>query len=324
MVYSRFLFLALSFGLFTSSLPAEDWPQWLGPKGDSVWRESGIAQKFPAGGPRILWRTSIGAGYAGPAVAKGKVYVMDRQLSAGANNPADPFQRGIINGSERVVCLDERSGKILWKFEYDCPYTVSYPDGPRATALVSEGKVYSVGAEGNLSCLDAKTGKLVWSRDFKKDFNAKTPMWGFAGHPLLDGKKLICLAGGEGALVVALDKNSGKELWRALDAKEPGYSSPIIFKSGKRHDLIIWNPESVNGLDPETGKKRWSVPVAARAGMSIATPRQFGDQLLVTSFYNGSLMLRLTAEKTEPQVSWRTEKASEKNTTHLNAVMSTP
>src|SRR5262245_27244580 len=102
-------------------LHADDWPQWLGPRHDSVWRETGIVEKFPADGPPIRWRASIGAGYAGPTVARGRVYVADRQLAPGVSNPSDPFQRGRIQGVERIVCLNEADGKVVWKYEYDCP-----------------------------------------------------------------------------------------------------------------------------------------------------------------------------------------------------------
>jgi outer membrane protein assembly factor BamB len=305
-------------------LLADDWPQWLGPKRDSVWRESGILEKFPASGPRIVWRTEIGGGYAGPAVAGGRVYVIDRQLETGTKNPADPFARGIIPGSERVLCLNEADGKLLWKHEYGCPYSVSYPAGPRATPLVSGGKVYTLGAEGNLCCLDARGGKLLWSRDFKKDYNAKTPLWGFSGNPLLDGKRLICLAAGEGTTVVALDKDTGSEIWHALTAKEPGYSSPMIYEAGGKRQLIILHPEAANSLDPGTGKVYWSEPYKARAGMTIPTPRLLGDELFFTTFYNGSLMVRLDHNKPAETPMWRTKKESEKDTTELNAVMCTP
>jgi outer membrane protein assembly factor BamB len=307
-----------------SALFADDWPQWLGPNRDSVWRETGIVEKFPAGGPTVLWHSEIGAGYSGPAVASGHVYVTDRQLAAGANNPKDPFQRGVIRGSERVLCLTAAEGKTVWKYEYDCPYTVSYPSGPRVAPLVSGGKVFSLGAEGNLVCLDAADGKVKWSHDFKKDYQVKTPLWGFAGHPILQGNKLICLAGGEGTTVVTFDKDSGKEIWRALSAKEPGYSSPMICESGVKRQLIVWHPESINSLDPESGKVYWSEPFACRMGMTIATPRALKDSLLVTSFYSGSAMLHLDPTKPAETPSWRTQKASEKDTTHLNAVLCTP
>src|SRR5204862_4047098 len=101
--------------LCATSLFADDWPQWLGPNRDSVWRESGIVEKFPANGPPVLWRADIGGGYAGPAVASGRVYVTDRQLAQGASNPADPFARGVIRGTERALCLNEADGKLIWK-----------------------------------------------------------------------------------------------------------------------------------------------------------------------------------------------------------------
>jgi outer membrane protein assembly factor BamB len=310
--------------LLANSLRGDDWPRWLGPKGDSVWRESGIIEKFPASGPPIRWRTTIGAGYSGPSVAQGKVYVTDRQLAEGANNPSDPFARGIIRGTERVLCLDEADGKVRWKFEYDCPYTVSYPAGPRAAPVIDSGKVYTLGAEGNLFCLDADSGKVIWARDFKRDFDAKTPLWGFAGHPLVDGQWLICMAGGEGCTVVALDKQTGKELWRALNAKELGYSSPIICQAGGRRQLIVWHPESVNSLDPESGSLFWTVPFKSRSGMTIATPRQLGPWLFFTTFYSGGLMLRLDDAEPAATNIWQTQKGSEKDTTHLNAVLCTP
>ena len=303
---------------------ADDWPQWLGPQRDGVWRETGIVEKFPVEGPRIRWRTPIGGGYTGPAVAGGRVYVMDRQRPSGAGKPGNAFQRGQNPGTERVLCLNESDGAILWKHEYDCPYTVSYAAGPRATPVVAEGKVYTLGAEGNLLCLDATNGRVLWSRDFKKDFGARTPVWGFAGHPLLDGQKLICLVGGEDSLAVAFDKATGKELWRALSAREPGYCPPTIISAGGTRQLIIWHPESVNSLDPETGKVHWSHSWAIRSGLTIATPRQAGDMLLLSSFYNSSHCFRLDAAKPAAELAWQGTRNSERNTDTLHSLMSTP
>jgi outer membrane protein assembly factor BamB len=310
--------------LVSNTGSADDWPQWLGPNRDSVWRETGIVERFPTNGPPIRWRASIGAGYAGPAVANGRVYLADRQLAPGVSNPADPFDRGVIRGFERVLCLNEADGQVIWKHEYECPYSISYPAGPRVAPLVSGGKVYTLGAEGNLFCLDARSGEIHWSRDFKKDFGIKAPLWGFAGHPLLDGNRLICLVGGAGSTAVAFDKDTGKEIWRALNAVEPGYSSPIIYEAGGKQQLILWHPEAANSLDPKTGEVYWSVPFKSRSGMTIATPRKLGDWLLLTSFYSGSLMLRLDSAKPVATTTWRTQKVSEKDTTHLNAVMCTP
>lgn len=312
---------ALTLSLFVQ---ADDWPQWLGPKRDGVWRETGIIEKFPADGLKYRWRVPIGGGYSSPSVADGRVYVMDRQLPKGTANPSNAFSRGEIPGSERILCLNDADGKVLWEHEYDCAYTVSYAAGPRVSPVVHEGKVYTLGSEGNLFCLDAKDGSVKWSRDFKKDFGIKTPMWGFAGHPLVDGNKVICLAGGNGSVAVAFDKNTGEELWRALSAKEPGYAPPMIYDFAGKHQLILWHPQAVTGLDPDTGKVYWTHPLqpSVQAGMSIPTPRKIGDLLFLTSFYNGSLLLRVNSA--EPSVVWASKKISEKDTDGLHSVMATP
>ena len=298
-----------------------DWPQWLGPQRDGVWRETGLLEKFPAGGPPVRWRTPIGSGYSGPAVANGRVFVMDRIL---AKSPGENFQRGVIPGNERVLCLNAADGKILWQHEYECPYDVSYPAGPRVTPVVRDGKVFTVGAEGNLFCLNADTGKVIWSRDYKRDYNAQSPMWGFSAHPLLDGQKLICLVRGPGTTVVAFDKEAGKELWRALSAKEPGYCPPMICEAGRKRQLLVWHPEALNSLDPETGKVHWSIPFNVRSGLTVSTPRVHGDLLFVTSFYNGPLLVRLAADKPAATVLWRGNSSSERNTDKLHSIIATP
>ncbi len=322
--FCRLTFVLGFLAATTLPLHAEDWPQWLGAQRDGVWRETGIVETLPTNGFTYRWRTPIGGGYSGPAVANGRVYLMDRQLATGTTNPANAFARGTIPGAERVLCLNEADGKIVWQHTYDCAYTVSYASGPRVTPAVHDGKVYTLGSEGNLLCLDAAKGAVLWSRDFKKEFGLKTPTWGFAGHPLVDGKKLICLAGGEGSVAVAYDKDTGKELWRALTAKEPGYAPPMIYEFAGKRQLILWHPESVNALDPETGKVFWThlhTP-SVRFGMTIPSPRKIGDLLFLTSFYNGSLMLRVDSDK--PTVVWQSQKVSEKDTDGLHSVMATP
>ena len=168
----------------------------MGPKRDAVSRKTGILDNFP-GGPKVRWRTPIGGGYAGPAVVKDRVYVTDRILPEGVKNPANPFAAKPIAGKERLLCLSDKSGKILWKHEYDLHrINISYPPGRAVTPIVQEGKVYTLGAMGNLFCLNADDGKVIWSKNFVKDYKAPVPMWGFAANPLLDGDKLICLVGG--------------------------------------------------------------------------------------------------------------------------------
>jgi outer membrane protein assembly factor BamB len=307
---------------------ADDWPQWLGPRRDGVWRDTGILAKFPEGGPRILWRTPLGGGYAGPAVSGGFVYVTDRQLGPGAKNPTNAFAQDTVSGTERVLCLDEATGKVRWKHEYDCPYTVSYPAGPRTTPLVHGGKVYTLGTMGDLLCLDARTGDVVWSKNFPRDYDAPVPMWGFSASPLLDGDKLICLVGGKGSVVVAFHKDTGKELWRVLstDHSSIGYCPPVIYRAGGTRQLIIWHPEAVNSLDPETGKVYWSQKFSSKADLTAPMPRLAGDLLLVTSFYDGAMMLRLDPHKPAATVLWRGKVHSEmpNRTDTLHSIIPTP
>src|SRR4051812_32239988 len=158
---------------------ADDWPQWMGPTRDDVWKEAGIVEKFPEGGPKILWRGSLAGGYSGPAVAGGKVYVTD-YVRTGGDATNDPGTKAVLTGYERVVCLRASDGHELWKYEYDCPYKISYPSGPRTTPTIANGKVYTLGAEGNLLCLDAETGKSLWSKDLKKEYRIEAPHWGFS------------------------------------------------------------------------------------------------------------------------------------------------
>jgi outer membrane protein assembly factor BamB len=301
---------------------ADDWPQWLGPKRDGIWRETGILARLPRGGPKIRWRTSIGGGYAGPAVVAGRVYVTDRVLDKGAR----PSGRRSIPSKERVLCLDAATGKVPWKHEYACTYEVGYPAGPRATPVIAGGKVYTLGTMGDLLCLDAATGKVLWSKNLSKDYGAPVQMWGFAASPLLDGDRLICLVGGEKSLAVAFHKDTGQELWRGLSGAEAGYCPPMIYEAGGKRQLIIWHPAAVSSLDPENGKRYWSQPFRVRSGIAIATPRLAGDLLFVSCFYNGSMMLKLAGDRPAARVLWRGKSNSEmpRRTDGLHSLMCTP
>ncbi|MDB5331174.1 MAG: outer rane biosis protein BamB [Phycisphaerales bacterium] len=330
----RYLLPLLLMLAISSFARADDWPQWLGPRRDGVWRESGLVTEFPKEGPKVLWRVPVGGGYAGPAVAEGKVFVTDRQPGAGTKRPGNPFAHVTIPGTERVVCFDEKSGKQLWVHEYDCPYSLSYSAGPRTTPAVDGDRVYTLGAEGDLFCLDTTTGKPVWSKHLAGD-KSPTPTWGFAAHPLVDGEKLIVLTcgndpAGASGLVTAFDKKTGKVLWTALGASPAGYCPPTIVQAGGTRQLIIWCPDSVNSLDPETGKPYWRQPHGPiKNGVSITTPRFYhdatlGDLLLISSANEGCLVLKLDAEKPAATVLWKRGGKSEKRTEALHCLMAPP
>ncbi|MDO8540055.1 MAG: PQQ-like beta-propeller repeat protein [Opitutaceae bacterium] len=303
---------------------ADDWPHWQGPQRDGVWRERGIIEKFPEGGPAVRWRTPIAAGYSSPAVANGRVFVIDRPGSETRGNPTGPLERTAETGRERVLCLDERNGRILWQHEYECPYFISYPAGPRASPSVAGDRVYTIGAEGDLHCFDVASGRVVWSRSFKNDYGVTTQTWGFAAPPFVDGNRVICMVGGEGHTVVAFDRETGRELWRALQTKEPGYAPLSLIEAGGRRQLVVWDSESLNGLDPETGAVFWSEPFKTKMAHAIGTPRRHGDFLFISSFFDGSMLMRLDAKQPKAGVVWQIKGRSEVRPEGLHSLMSTP
>ncbi len=304
--------------IFAPWTAAQDWPQWLGPTRDGVWTESEIIDVFPAGGPKVLWRKPIHGGYAGPAVAGGRVYVMDYVLAEGDATP-NPDKRNELKGQERVICLDAASGEEIWKYAYDCSYAISYPCGPRCTPTIVGGKVYALGAEGNLNCFDAESGKVIWSKELKKEYNCESPIWGFTGHPLVDGDVLYCLVGGKGSIAVAFDRNTGKEIWRAIDEKDAGYAAPSLIDVGGEKELVYFTPAAVHGLAPKTGKSLWSIPIEPGYGMSIMMPRQSGKYIFAGATGMKSVLIELDAKGEKAKEVYRGEK-----TNSLFPVNSTP
>ncbi len=297
-------FALASVALSAASLSlAADWPQWMGPQRDNVWREEGIVADLPDGGPKVAWRAPVSGGYAGPAVVGGKVYVAD-YVSEG-NIKAANFERKEFTGTERVLCLDEATGKELWKREYPVKYTISYPAGPRCTPAVADGKVYTLGAEGNLYALDASSGEVLWSHDFNKKYGAKTALWGYAGHPLVDGNKLICIVGGEGSYAVAFDKDSGKELWKNLTSPEQGYSPPAILEIAGQRQLVLLRPDAVTALEPETGKEIWSVPYESDSGLVVITPVLVNNHLFVGGYSDKDMLVQLAPDGQSAELVWK-------------------
>ena len=280
---------------------ADDWPHWMGPTGDNVWREDGVLERFPKGGPTILWRTPIAGGYAGPAVKAGRVFVADFVRDPNAKETGAKGRPG----TERVHCLDAKSGRQLWTFKYPVTYSISYPAGPRCTPTVDGERVYTLGAHGRLICFNVATGKVCWSKELTEEYATKPATWGYTNHPLIDGDKLLCVVGGRGSHAVAFDKTTGKELWRALTAKEQGYCPPVIYKVGGVRQLVLLRADGVSGLDPETGKEYWTVPYDATHGSIIMRPVLYENFLYMGGFSHRNLLVRLSRDKPAAEVVWR-------------------
>jgi outer membrane protein assembly factor BamB len=303
--YRYFFGLGLAL-LLVSAAPLwadeSDWPQWRGPSRDNIWPERNPAATFPKEGWKPVWRQPIGGGYGGIAVVNGRVFVMDRQT--------EPKE------VERVICVQFATGKQLWSHEYPVKYGgLDYGNGPRSTPTIHDGRVYTFGALGHLHCLDAASGKVIWSHDCVQEFKARTPTWGHACSPLIDGDRVLVQVGAAHGCLIAFDRKTGRENWRSID-DEPGYSSPVRIDVGKNKLVIMWTPENINACDAETGKRLWSVPHKVTYGVSIADPIWHDGILMVAEYWNGTVALSLDGDALNPEEAWSGKK--------LRLLMATP
>ncbi len=304
------ILIVFAFSLNSACL-AEDWPQWRGVGRDGVWHVDGVVDDLPDGQLPLTWSVPIGAGYSGPTVADGRVYLTDRQADGGKQ-------------SERILCFDSASGDSLWTLEYEAPYAISYTAGPRASVTIDEGKAYSVGAMGNFYCLDAVTGDEIWKHDLNQEYHINMPIWGIAASPLIYKNLVIQQVVGEKACFVAFNKLTGEEVWKALDERG-AYSSPILIKQAGQDVMIGWTGESVTALNPNDGSVLWSQKMGpSRMPIGIATPSVQGEYIFVSSFYDGSLMLRAPKNELVSEVVWRAVGRDEQNTESLHAMIGTP
>jgi outer membrane protein assembly factor BamB len=294
------------------SAAADDWPQWRGANRDGVWTEQGLLEKFP--GPELtpVWRVPVSNGYTGPTVAKGRVFLTDRVT--------EPQQQ------ERIHCIEEKTGRTLWIHSYDAAYGgVGYPDGPRAAVTVHDGLAYALGAIGHLNCMNVATGRLVWSKDLNAEYKIRLPIWGITAAPLIEGDLVILHIGGEGeACFVALDRKTGAERWKSIGDR-PAYVAPVIVRQAGQRVMVCVTGDRVVGLDPRTGKLHWSHPFPARnMPIAVPTPVVRRDEVFVTSFYEGSLLLRLDPKRLAVEKVWRRSGQNEQNTDALHSIISTP
>lgn len=303
-------------------LNAEDWAQWRGSDRLGIWTETGIIDSFPAEGLQVKWRVPVRSGFSGPAVADGRVFILDWM--------EDPASR-TLDGTERVVALDEETGDILWTHEWSTSYRmlmVSYAVGPRSTPTVDGDRVYVVGATGRFFCLDVETGEVLWSKDYVAEYDTSIPTWGIASSPLVDGDKLITVVGGEPeSLVMAFDKRTGEEIWSAVEVVgEMGYGQPVIYEAGGARQLIVWHASALVSLNPEDGEIYWEEEWEAGSGMSVTTPVKSGDYLLVSQFYNGSMMMRFNQDRPAASMLWKGSSRSEMpdETQGLHSLITTP
>jgi outer membrane protein assembly factor BamB len=270
-----------------------DWPQFLGPDRTGVIKGKGLLESWPEGGPPLVWTsTSAGRGYGGMAVVGGTIYMM-----------------GARDNTEYVIALD-KGGKELWATKIGPVYNFAgnaYSDGPNATPTVDGDRLYGLGSQGILVCLDvSKKGAVVWKKDLPKAMGAEVnPIagpkggWGFAWSPLVDGKQLVCLPGGKGGLVAALDKGTGAVLWRSKDAKyQCTYSSPVAAEIGGVRQYVAMTQDGAVGVDAKTGDLLWDFKrESPYADVVCPTPIVSGDKVYLTAWKGNCDLLQLEPAK---------------------------
>ena len=290
---------------------ADEWQQWRGKNREGVWNETGIIEKFEGTEVPLRWRVPIGSGYSGPSVADRRVYVTDRLTK--------PKQ------VERVHCFDWETGETLWSYTYDCVYKIDYTAGPRAAVTVHDGLAYALGSMGHLHCFDAATGEVVWKKDLNAEYNINIPIWGIASAPVVEGEHLIVQIGGTPeACIVAFDRKTGQEKWKAVD-DSASYSAPIVITHAGQRVLICWTGNNIVALNPETGAVHWLYPLpSTRWEIGIATPIFYENELFFTNFYEGSLLLKLPPDELAVELGWHRAGKDERNTEALQTTMATP
>ena len=266
---------------------AHDWPQFLGPTRNGVYAGSDLAISWPKEGPLVVWRKKIGQGFSGPVTSSTKLILFHR-----------------LNNSEVVECLDAGTGKSLWSFDYPTAYRddFGFDEGPRATPTIADGRVFTFGAEGMLHCFELQTGKKVWSFNTKTEFAAPKGFFGMACSPLIEGAAVLLNIGGmNGAGIVAFDKNTGKQIWKATD-DEASYSSPVAATLNDQRYAFFFTRRRLVALNPTTGKVSFDFPWQPRihASVSAATPLIIGNLVFLSASYGtGAVLLRVTNNRAE-------------------------
>lgn len=261
---------------------SSDWAQWGGPHRDFKSDVTGLAASWPASGPRRLWTRELGDGYSAIAAAGGKLYTMYRS-----------------GEQDVVVALEAATGKTLWEYRYQAPFTSDYEleqgPGPRSMPLVVGNQVYAAGATGKLHCLDKQTGKVIWAHDLVSEFSGTVRVRGYSCNPIAYKNTVIMMVGGPGHALVAFNQKDGTVAWQKLDFVN-SYSSPVLIKVDGQDQLVAFMFEDVIGVDPNNGELLWSHPHKTSAGVNVSMPVWGEDNLLFCSsgYDGGSQVLRLS------------------------------
>ena len=268
-------------GLFSAN--ALDWNHWRGPDFNGISKEKNWQAEWPPGGPKKLWKASVGMGFASFAVSNGRVYTT-----------------GNADNKDTLFCFDANSGQEIWKHSHSAPLDAKYYEGgTSATPSVYGDRVFTLSKRGDVVCLDVASGNAIWSKNLAKELGAEIPTWGLAGSPIVEGDLLILNVGTAGA---ALDKKSGKVIWSS-GKQVAGYSTPVLLGSGDDRAVLLCIKQDVAAIRVKDGKEIWRYPWKSAHDVNAADPIIVGDKIFVSAGYNhGAALLKISGKK--PELVW--------------------
>ena len=289
MPYTKTLVSILCWAALMTAVTAGDWQQWQGPHRNAVSSERGLLQEWPKDGPPLAWKIKgLGGGYSAPSIAAGRIFGMSNR------------------GEDEVIwALSESDGKTVWVTRLGPSLKQSWPqgkEGPGCTPTVDGELLYVLGLAGDLACLQVRDGKIIWQRSLQADFGGSLPTWSFRESPLIDGDKVICTPGGEDATLVALDKLTGKTIWKSQVPGSPkaAYASAIAIDFDGQRQYVQLTGRTLVGVAASDGKFLWRYDRAANShGINCSTPIYHDGLVFAASAYGaGGGLVRLSKDAT--------------------------
>lgn len=283
------LFVSL---FIVASASSEDWPGFRGSQRDAISTEKGLLASWPEGGPTLLWTiTDAGAGLSGMAIAQDRLFTM-----------------GQFEDGQYVLCFNLKDNKLLWKQKNGAEFKNSFGDGPRCTPTIDGEVLYALGSQGDLQCLNVHDGSERWKVNILETYGGENIIWGISESPLVVGDKLIVTPGGTGGTMIALDKTTGRAVWRARDpsnngAEPAGYASPLAITVGTMQQIVTFTSKGAIGVQATDGKFLWRYDQMANGTANCATPVYANNKILFSSDYGtGCALLELKPDGTATEV----------------------